>query len=845
MKPLNPIMAALLAASVGAVGLRTPVFGEAVAGKPVAPTGKLVASEDKNPVNALARILHERPDARADAGGRIMAFLLQADKSGESFVAAETKKDVLSELVHAWTQKARVSDVTKLYYVIGPGANAPPWAAKDPVLKGIFKLNPDWALEGRLRKRLEGEKIGRPLDKAAAGAFLNVAVEHAHGVLTETRTLAELEASIAANDIGGPLTPVVKPVVAGSGRSGLGAFFVTHAAPQRYSFDDLYRTGAAVGRVYGEGDKKSSEISLKIYTKRDAKGTLVNEIGIFDITNPRDAHGRRFALKPGEQDFELDDRTPGNKKYTLKIETDEDNKYTVVFGRPDAKAGEPGTIKTSVEDLFRARARQAVGPPSSIATVGGREFYVVPQGGEKGVLAFFAKNLLDDRDAKAWDLIPELYAEVSALNADGRTIDIPYKTGPQLGAIDGKEYHLVLKGGLWDVEAGAGDLPETSTKTTAGAAGDKSIAALMTTKLAEGCTLNEDDAKDLAQELRGQYQIVMCGDKAGGRRPIILVPKSKRFAQQEVDYPKGRSARFLDHYVVVDLGDTAQYMDLLKHDDEGLVVVGLVDTKTKRVAKPPFSSAVLFVDALKNFFGVTTASKDAEALHAVPRRVPGGKPYTLTGEVANGKLGVFMESGGKRFQLWPEMKELPPSLAASDADAKLSGPTNVLDGKEGVSSEDAPFSSKTELEGSYVVELMNADAQSRGIALYKSVDPLDDKKKPKKYFLSFRYYRDEKKTIIGRQQPFEAFSSEGLALPKNYDLQGLTLPSAPPVGPHYRYSLIMSPDKKKGVWAVFQNKQVGGDFQKDKAANCAGPIFWWGAGMDRAAALKVCREDKL
>ena len=58
------------------------------------------------------------------------------------------------------------------------------------------------------------------------------------------------------------------------------------------------------------------------------------------------------------------------------------------------------------------------------------------------------------------------------------------------------------------------------------------------------------------------------------------------------------------------------------------------------------------------------------------------------------------------------------------------------------------------------------------------------------------------------------------------------------------YRFISGSTKEKGVLAVFQNKQVSGDNQKDKADNCVGPVAWWGLA-DRDAGLKACQKDKL
>lgn len=459
MYPRIPIMVVLAVTCAGASPRRALAVGGA------SPRGVAVLAEDKNPLNALAKILENNDAARADAGRRIEDFLLKADATGKSFIAAGVDTAALGKAARDWALKTGPTPVATLYFVIGPGGETPIWAKGDPVLGKTFKPGMQW--EGKLRKALQQWIISAQIDRAAAvgaaTAFLNTAAEEAKKVFYDQRTQRELEKDIAADD----RTAVIVPTPGGSSLGlGLGV------AARKYLFDDLYVQGAKVGEnVYGEDDAAGRRISIKIYTRRNDKKELINEVGIFDITDRNDIFGRYFPMTVGERTFELDDRKPGEKKYTLRIETKSDNSRGLFFGRPGKEADEPGTINTSVEDLLMERAGQA-GTNGHIVKVppgSGQEFYVVPQGGERGALALLPKQAVDARGKEnVWNLLAQLYAEVSVLNAEGRTVDISGK--PHLGKIGEDEYHLELNNGTWEVKDGAGDPPVSPT--TKAAAGD-------------------------------------------------------------------------------------------------------------------------------------------------------------------------------------------------------------------------------------------------------------------------------------------------------------------------------------------------------------------------------------
>ncbi len=897
MNPLNPVMAVLVAAFVGALPLRARA---ADGGKIDDPAAAAVAEEDTNQVNVLAKILAENSAARADAGQRIERFLLDADSEGKSFVAADVDAAALGAVARAWGESAAApGKVALLYFVAGPGPTVPGWALADPVLSKTFRPGMKW--EGRLRTALADwtgrSRIDRTKEKSSVTAFLNDAAAKADSVFRDARVRHELDLSVDQNN--------APPLVLGSG-GGAGSRLNAPARP--YTLGDLYVDGAVVGEVYGPRDPNSRKISMKIYTKQLEDGSMVNEIGIFDITDTNDIFGQRFPIDSGTQSFVLDDRTPGHKRYELSFgPADADGDRSITFARPGGGQALP---PTSVSKLFRRRADQVAalaqanqaGTKDHVVMVGDQKFYALPQGGARSVLALFPKDLIDGRNdlrdpsplgpndprprdprpRDPRDLVPTLYAEVGRRGIDGRNENVPSGAagGPQLGKVGDKDYHLVFNKaiGSWEVEEGAGNPPEKPAAKAA-ATGDESIGsgssssdadvtaseggmsldALKSLPLLAGCKENPEDTALLAPKLKGQYGVVYCTDAIDGRHGIVLVPKSAQAPNQQLTFKDStiRRARFVDHYVAIEFDKMVQYMDLLKQEDGGFAVSGLFQLASKSASE--FSSPTLLVDALRHYMGIEPGSSDAEAFTAVPERVAaklGGKPCRLTGTLTNGGLVVMVKAGGEPLEAWPQNMVASGVPTDSTPYTGLNGSTNAMDRWAGlVASADvdsAPFAAQITMPGSRLARRMPGQAQT-DIALYESVD-LADKSEPKQYSVTFKYYvldpvgpassDGEKKKTILRQKPFEVFNSTS-PLPAGLEMQGLTGAGAAvvrdPLTAGYRF--LSDSNKERGVLALFQNKQVSGEGQKAKADNCVGPLVWW--GLDRDAALKACREDAL
>lgn len=870
MKPLNPIMAVLVIASVGASPLRT-LASDGDKSAPVA------TAEDKNPVNALSKILAENSAARMDAGKRISEFLLDADSHGKSFVGLGVDTKALGAVAREWGEsKGSVGSVATLYFVMGPGLAAPGWALEDLILSKTFASGMKW--EGRLRAALVDwtgkSQIDKKKEKSQVTAFLSDAAEKAATVFSDPHTKEEIDLSVAANNT----TALVVPNTQRSPRTGL------DGASRQYTLDDLYaEPGAVVRDVSGEGDAGSRRISMKIYTKRlpPPDGRIVNEIGIFDISDKNDIYGQRFPIDSGKQSFALDDRTPGHKKYELTFGVaDAKGNRTITFARPGDKGGTP--LTASVSDLFLRRADQAQAM-GNIVKIGGEEFYTLPQGGAKSALALFPKSVIDSRgpDMDARDLVPSLYAEIGVRGTDGRNQNVEPgpKGGPHLGKVGVKEYHLEFNKalGVWEVKDNAGDVdqPKKDDGATTGdgntggntggttPGGEMSIADLELALLKSGkCKKNPDDTKDLASGLKGKYGIISCNDQIEGLQQVILVPKSVQNPAQQLTYGnvegfKLLRARYFDHYLVLQFDKQQQYLDLVKYEKDAngkpsFAMSGFV--MDKNASK--FSDANALADALTYYMGIKSGSADAGAISEVPKRaaqVLAPKAYNLTAGFPKDVLVVVATSGGEQYHLWPKI--IMPggeTVPTPNPYTSLSGPANAMDGA--VSSVDDKFKPEFETADKRMAKLIGtpANAEAKSIALYATVDPIG-KDTDKKYYVTFRYKALDPKVstepngakVVNtfRQKAFEVFNSSNPFPGTGLQMEGLTGTAVVDDRVASGYKFVAGTTTEKGVLAMFQNKQVSATNAQKGAANCVGPLIWW--GLDRDEALKACQEDKL
>ncbi|MDE2511824.1 MAG: hypothetical protein KGL74_11940, partial [Elusimicrobia bacterium] len=282
MKPLNPLMAALLAASSAAFLLpRTTYADDAASGNCLAKI-----KDEADPRNAMTCLVATQGDAFKDIGERLADFIQGKDFKGRGYLTDGLRKD--AKLLPAaldeakkWPEKNKdkPADVAILYFVIGPGDKGlPAWTQLSPSLTKMKDL------KTTLRQRLEISLAGaqwtakRRIPQSGAAdavdAFLVDASSRAYTVFNDTRTPAELKLSVDLNDVTGVTAPTV-------GDSRKGALDTTGAG---FGFNDLYINGAVVQDVWGTKDDGFRRISMKMYTVKQADGSLQNMIGIVDIT---------------------------------------------------------------------------------------------------------------------------------------------------------------------------------------------------------------------------------------------------------------------------------------------------------------------------------------------------------------------------------------------------------------------------------------------------------------------------------------------------------------------------------------------------------------------------------
>jgi tetratricopeptide (TPR) repeat protein len=224
-------------------------------------------------------------------------------------------------------------------------------------------------------------------------------------------------------------------------------------APGSFNFDSLFRYGAVVQDMSFDASGSARTISLKIQTRKE-NGRLLNYLAIFDITSKEDTFGQTFSADwRGTQTFYGDDRTrPGKYSMTLTVTSfgDGDAKISI---RPSNNAS--ASIQTTLADLFRERARQAVYGGQQDVKVGDKTFYVIGEGGSKQALLYFPAEIKDKLEhGEVRDLSPMFVAIVNYRGPDGKSKAFAKS---DLGIVNGTHYHLELdENDVWTAKIGEG-----------------------------------------------------------------------------------------------------------------------------------------------------------------------------------------------------------------------------------------------------------------------------------------------------------------------------------------------------------------------------------------------------
>lgn len=237
-----------------------------------------------------------------------------------------------------------------------------------------------------------------------------------------------------------------------------------------FGFDELYKTGAEVADVQGPGDQGYRTLSMKVYTKRDAKGDPINQIGVVDITagDITSPSLPQFidSSSPGQGEIVLHD---GGRRYVVTVGSD----GSVTLKRPGAADGGPGSMATSIARLSAGRDSQIMNGVT--VTIDGLPFYVLGQGGQAGSFLFFSQAQM--RDLPNGNAHPELMGDVAQVIGDGTTS--PIGGHPGLGRLlDGSAWHLEfdMQTRSWAVVAGPGDAKKSDQTDSLPASPDNSSA---------------------------------------------------------------------------------------------------------------------------------------------------------------------------------------------------------------------------------------------------------------------------------------------------------------------------------------------------------------------------------
>ena len=280
MKPLNPVMAAFLAASsvvVASPGIafancptpdcgvkKTPALTAMTAQAPADDGGHAQAIRDMNFVMPrLIALVAGKPEARKDIGERLAKFI-KGKGAGKQYLTDGLLKDktLLKAAVAVakdWPEKSQgePGKVAALYFVVGPGSEKlPAWEPAE--FKGKFKPKMEWS--GRLAAALKSahwsdtKQVAQGDAANGTVALLDDAAGWAQKILDEVRTKEDVGESANNNATG-----AVVPGAGGSDRKPTGTIGAES------DFDDLYVKGAAKpADIYGPDDDGFRTIAMKI-----------------------------------------------------------------------------------------------------------------------------------------------------------------------------------------------------------------------------------------------------------------------------------------------------------------------------------------------------------------------------------------------------------------------------------------------------------------------------------------------------------------------------------------------------------------------------------------------------
>jgi hypothetical protein len=840
MKPLKPVMAALLAAS--SAMLASPRFAFAAESAEVK-TCLENAQQNKNAISVIGCLVRGDEAVNSTVKARIADLAFKPDATGKAYVTDEVLKAPetdpnrkgLESLANDWVDKASVGETASLYFVLGPGASSPDWA-KARGVDGALKAHPDWETDLNAALAKFKGKVATPNDMQD---FLKEAAAEALKILKDPRSLPEIRLSVEHNDTTAPEVP-----------TGPSTKNRLTGPSSGFDFNDMYVRGAVVKDIQSPDDKGYRRISMKMYTVKQPDGSMQNMIGIVDITpgDPNTPYLPKYIplTQSGDSTFPLKD---GGRSYKLSIGLDKDGRRTVAFSRDDGK----GTaIDTNLNDLELARAEQAAS--GGTVHIGDKEFYVLGQGGPKGSLLFFDKTALDanvkavqDGKGNPLDLRPGAVADVEQEDQDG--VLVPISPNPDLGTVDGKPYHLTFdpKMKVWHVADGKGDEPPKPAATTADApaptvAQRAADAAQSADWKDNGDNENFDPATkakiqilskvDPSTQLK-QYHILF----AKGYGDDLRDPNQFTFQTGSVADIFGEG-RYVVYTTVTDGKPTSRFFTVEQFVN--FLKTGKADQSSGTYFsgdEPKRMDSITDLDLASRLLKMMGASDAdvAKARKAINAHTNNGS----TGYVINGNpeaLKVIVGGGGGEWDILPGDKKTDAASAGTGL-AGLKGPGTVfVDG--------ATSTGILQSIGDW--DLREKD-KTGTIGLYKGTEPQvvgGKTQDVETWGLAFTYKADDKGRK-NRTSVIPVFGPKGGArvpMPPKYTLAGLPQDVVLEPGTS-QLEMYQKSDEKHGVIAVYRFPANAPSQAKDPGQRCVAPVMWW--GVTEQEAKDGCADSSL
>ncbi|MFA5140331.1 MAG: hypothetical protein WC728_13955 [Elusimicrobiota bacterium] len=459
-----------------------------------APKGKEVARDTSSEVAVVMGLLLKDGKWRSDASKRIDAFLQGLKVEGSKGVdrwlnqtlsgTYSPEDDAVLKALKLKTSDYGPRDVAALYYLLGAGKDVLAGEKEEPVRGILDEAAPP--AKARMREQLVAclgryTASGKPGDaeycrKDEAGPLKAGSPEWMRAFCTEASITAfKIYDASKRNPalFKGELT--AKPekqegVVAGGdggGRQSLSAVDLSKPSDMA----ELFGKWGDVNVIHmpsrepkeGEDPTRVPGRTLAVVVRtmrtwegdpKDPKARSVQQIGVYDISNPVDIYGKRFNMSADATNkFTLKE---GGAEYVLKfspqgedvgISLERSDGIKPVYGHSG-----PPRLPT-VNELFKQRAEKAR-DMGNLVDVGGRQYYVLGESAKQGALTFFSREMIEGMDRySATDLVPDMVAYTNQ-KVDGRVERLGESVS--LGKVGGQWYELRWNAeqGYWEPKAG-------------------------------------------------------------------------------------------------------------------------------------------------------------------------------------------------------------------------------------------------------------------------------------------------------------------------------------------------------------------------------------------------------